>query len=36
VLIAGIAKPEPFFANLKDTDDVCLSFPDHHNFTETF
>lgn len=34
VLIAGIAKPEPFFANLKDTNDVCLSFPDHHNFNE--
>ena len=34
VLIAGIAKPEPFFANLKDTNDVCLSFPDHHNFTD--
>lgn len=34
LLVAGIAKPEPFFAYLQDTNDVCLSFPDHHNFTE--
>ena len=34
VLIAGIAKPEPFFTYLQDTNDVCLSFPDHHNFTD--
>jgi tetraacyldisaccharide 4'-kinase len=34
VLVAGIAKPEPFFAFLQDTNDVCLSFPDHHNFTD--
>jgi tetraacyldisaccharide 4'-kinase len=34
VLVAGIAKPEPFFAYLQDTNDVCLSFPDHHNFTD--
>ncbi len=34
LLVAGIAKPEPFFAYLKDTNDVCLSFPDHHNFTD--
>ena len=34
VLVAGIAKPEPFFAYLQETNDVCLSFPDHHNFTE--
>ena len=34
VLVAGIAKPEPFFTYLKNTNDVCLSFPDHHNFTE--
>src|SRR3970282_402363 len=34
VLVAGIAKPEPFFAFLKNTNDVCLSFPDHHNFTD--
>lgn len=34
VLVAGIAKPEPFFTYLQNTNDVCLSFPDHHNFTE--
>lgn len=34
VLVAGIAKPEPFFAYLQDTNDFCLSFPDHHNFTD--
>lgn len=34
LLVAGIAKPEPFFAYLQDTNDVCLSFPDHHNFSE--
>ena len=34
LLLAGIAKPEPFFAYLQDTNDVCMSFPDHHNFTD--
>lgn len=34
VLVAGIAKPEPFFTYLKNTNDVCLSFPDHHHFSE--
>ncbi|MDI5898260.1 tetraacyldisaccharide 4'-kinase [Flavobacterium yafengii] len=34
LLVAGIAKPEPFFAYLQDTNDVCLSFSDHHNFTD--
>jgi tetraacyldisaccharide 4'-kinase len=34
VLVAGIAKPEPFFTYLQNTNDVCLSFPDHHNFTD--
>ena len=34
VLVAGIAKPEPFFNYLKNADDVCLTFPDHHHFTE--
>ncbi len=34
LLVAGIAKPEPFFAYLQETNDVCLSFPDHHNFTD--
>jgi tetraacyldisaccharide 4'-kinase len=34
LLVAGIAKPEPFFAYLQNSNDVCLSFPDHHNFTD--
>ncbi len=34
VLAAGIAKPEPFFFYLQNSNDVCLSFPDHHNFTD--
>jgi tetraacyldisaccharide 4'-kinase len=34
VLVAGIAKPEPFFHYLQNSNDVCLSFPDHHNFTD--
>lgn len=34
VLIAGIAKPDSFFNFLKQKDDLCLSFPDHHDFTD--
>jgi tetraacyldisaccharide 4'-kinase len=34
VLVAGIAKPEPFFTFIKNINDACLSFPDHHNFTD--
>ena len=34
LLVAGIAKPEPFFDYLQNTNDVCLSFPDHHHFSE--
>ncbi|SHF80008.1 lipid-A-disaccharide kinase [Flavobacterium segetis] len=34
LLVAGIAKPEPFFDYLQRTNDVCLSFPDHHDFSE--
>ena len=34
ILVAGIAKPEPFFAYLQHTNDACLSFPDHHHFTD--
>ncbi|WP_291097507.1 MULTISPECIES: tetraacyldisaccharide 4'-kinase [unclassified Flavobacterium] len=34
LLLAGIAKPEPFFAYLLNTSDECLAFPDHHHFTE--
>lgn len=33
VLIAGIAKPQPFFNFLKNSTDECLTYPDHHDFT---
>ncbi|NUY80984.1 tetraacyldisaccharide 4'-kinase [Flavobacterium sp. MAH-1] len=35
VLIAGIAKPKPFFEHLKSKDDVILEFSDHHHFSES-
>ncbi|TRX39201.1 tetraacyldisaccharide 4'-kinase [Flavobacterium restrictum] len=35
VLLAGIAKPTPFFDYLKNETDVCLTFPDHHHFSES-
>ena len=34
LLLAGIAKPEPFFDYLKNKNDVVLTYPDHHHFTE--
>jgi tetraacyldisaccharide 4'-kinase len=34
LLLAGIAKPEPFFAYLQNGNDVCLTYADHHHFTE--
>ena len=34
ILLAGIAKPEPFFKNLKLQDTLCLTYPDHHNYTD--
>jgi tetraacyldisaccharide 4'-kinase len=34
LLLAGIAKPEPFFAYLQRGNDTVLAFPDHHHFTE--
>jgi tetraacyldisaccharide 4'-kinase len=34
LLLAGIAKPEPFFKHLKKNNDQCLTFPDHHHFVE--
>jgi tetraacyldisaccharide 4'-kinase len=34
LLLAGIAKPNPFFAYLQSEDDEKLFFPDHHHFTE--
>lgn len=34
LLLAGIAKPEPFFKYLKKENDEVLTFPDHHHFSE--
>jgi tetraacyldisaccharide 4'-kinase len=34
LLVAGIAKPEPFFTFLKTSNELCLTFPDHHHFSE--
>ncbi|MBC7846400.1 MAG: tetraacyldisaccharide 4'-kinase [Flavobacterium sp.] len=34
LLLAGIAKPEPFFGYLQAEKEECLTYPDHHNFTE--
>lgn len=34
LLIAGIAKPKPFFAHLQNGNDEKLIFPDHHHFSE--
>tara|TARA_R110000868_G_scaffold47390_2_gene155516 strand:+ start:1068 stop:2093 length:1026 start_codon:yes stop_codon:yes gene_type:complete len=33
LLLAGIAKPKPFFNYLRAENTVCLTFPDHHHFT---
>jgi tetraacyldisaccharide 4'-kinase len=33
LLVAGIAKPDSFFDFLRAKDDICLPFPDHHDFT---
>ncbi|MEY4461876.1 MAG: Tetraacyldisaccharide 4-kinase [Bacteroidota bacterium] len=35
VLLAGIAKPDSFFDYLKNEHSVCLTYPDHHHFTES-
>ena len=35
LLLAGIAKPEPFFAYLQGENDAVLRFADHHHFTDT-
>src|SRR5690606_12351561 len=34
ILLAGIAKPEPFFDHLKNPQDIILKYPDHHNFSD--
>ncbi|MCR5860900.1 tetraacyldisaccharide 4'-kinase [Flavobacterium sp. J372] len=33
ILVAGIAKPEPFFKHLKIDGDILKQYPDHHDFT---
>jgi tetraacyldisaccharide 4'-kinase len=35
LLLAGIAKPTPFFSYLKNENDECLTFPDHHHFSDS-
>ncbi|QOG03882.1 tetraacyldisaccharide 4'-kinase [Flavobacterium sp. MDT1-60] len=35
VLLAGIAKPKPFFDYLKNEKDECLTYPDHHHFSDS-
>ncbi|MEL1241317.1 tetraacyldisaccharide 4'-kinase [Flavobacterium flavipallidum] len=34
LLLAGIAKPEPFYTYLENDNDLCLTYPDHHHFSE--
>ena len=34
VLLAGIAKPKPFYNFLKNEKDLCLTYPDHHHFSD--
>ena len=34
LLLAGIAKPKPFFRHLKNDSDIILTFSDHHHFSE--
>ncbi|NHM06334.1 tetraacyldisaccharide 4'-kinase [Flavobacterium sp. CYK-4] len=33
LLVAGIAKPKPFFAYLQRSGDIALTYPDHHDFS---
>lgn len=35
ILVAGIAKPKPFFDHIAGANDICRAYPDHHDFTET-
>lgn len=34
ILVAGIAKPQPFFAYLQGKENECRPYPDHHDFTD--
>ena len=35
LLLAGIAKPSSFFNYLKNSESICLAYPDHHNFSDS-
>ncbi|NNT71752.1 tetraacyldisaccharide 4'-kinase [Flavobacterium sp. IMCC34852] len=35
VLLAGIAKPKPFFDYLQSGDDTVMTYADHHHFSES-
>ena len=35
ILLAGIAKPKPFFDYLQADNDEIMTFPDHHHFSES-
>jgi tetraacyldisaccharide 4'-kinase len=35
LLLAGIAKPTSFFNYLKNSETICLTYPDHHHFTDS-
>ncbi|MFN3968807.1 tetraacyldisaccharide 4'-kinase [Flavobacterium sp.] len=35
LLLAGIAKPKPFFDYLQSGNDLVMTFADHHHFTES-
>jgi tetraacyldisaccharide 4'-kinase len=35
VLLAGIAKPTSFFDYLTNSASICLTYPDHHHFSES-
>ncbi len=35
LLLAGIAKPKPFFAYLQRENDAIMEFPDHHHFSDS-
>lgn len=35
ILLAGIAKPTSFFTHLKNNNSLCLTYPDHHHFSES-
>ncbi len=35
LLLAGIAKPKPFFNHLQSGNDIVVDFPDHHRFSKS-